>query len=123
MAWLLMKLKNFQKQLSVLLLIQSYGFCHVSHSLKPINFLDPLQVGLVRYKLMKIIEIFLLILDWIPGTPIPADIYLIYILQLGFYIHMIYATTYIETVRKDYFVQMLHHVLTLALLGYSFVLR
>lgn len=44
-------------------------------------------------------------------------------LQIGFYLHMMYATTYIETVRKDYLVQMIHHVITLALLTYSYSLR
>lgn len=62
-------------------------------------------------------------LGWRPGLPVPSDIYLGYVLQMGFYVHMIYATTYVETVRKDYAVQMIHHFLTLALLSYSLSLR
>ncbi|XP_003382832.1 PREDICTED: ceramide synthase 1-like [Amphimedon queenslandica] len=61
--------------------------------------------------------------DWIAGAFVPFDIYVGYIIQMGFYIHMMYATTYIETVRKDYAVQMLHHGLTLCLLGYSLCMR
>jgi ceramide synthetase len=60
---------------------------------------------------------------WIPGIQMPNDMYWVYMLEMGFYLHMMYATTYVETVRKDYVVQMLHHVLTLVLLLYSYSVR
>lgn len=43
--------------------------------------------------------------------------------QMGFYLHCMYATVYLETIRKDFAVMMTHHVLTLGLLLFSYVIR
>ena len=43
--------------------------------------------------------------------------------EIGFYLHSVYATVYLETIRKDFFVMMLHHVLTIGLLLFSYAVR
>jgi ceramide synthetase len=53
---------------------------------------------------------------------IPYDIKLLYFSECGFYMHSIYATLYMDTVKKDFAVMLIHHVLTivLMLMSYSF---
>ena len=43
--------------------------------------------------------------------------------QIAFYIHCAYATVFLETIRQDFVVLMLHHGLTISLLMYSFCVR
>ena len=43
--------------------------------------------------------------------------------ELGLYVHSIYATLFIEVIRRDFAVQLIHHVVTILLLGYSFSVR
>ena len=42
---------------------------------------------------------------------------------MGFYVHCVYASLFIETIRRDFAVLMIHHFLTLGLLGYSYSVR
>ncbi|KXJ13604.1 ceramide synthase 1 [Exaiptasia diaphana] len=54
---------------------------------------------------------------------IPSDIYILYVIQTGFYLHSIYATFFMDKWRKDSIVMILHHVLTICLLAFSFAIR
>jgi ceramide synthetase len=54
---------------------------------------------------------------------IPFDIKLIYIVECGFYIHSTYATLFMDARRKDFYVMIAHHVLTLMLISISYALR
>lgn len=60
---------------------------------------------------------------WHPGAPVDASLRWLYIIQIGFYMHCAYATVFLETIRKDFVVLMLHHVLTILLLVFSFGAR
>lgn len=63
------------------------------------------------------------LLDWNLNEPPPGDIYFMYMAQCGFYFHSLYATLFMDTWRKDSFVMMVHHVLTLMLISFSYSLR
>ena len=62
-------------------------------------------------------------LDWNVDDKIPGQIYLSYVIQLSWYIYGIYATLYVDVWRKDSHLMMLHHVVTLLLVGFSFAFR
>ena len=62
-------------------------------------------------------------LDWAPGMTVPPEIYWLFMFQMGFYVHCIYATLFVEVIRKDFAVMMIHHFLTLGLLSYSIGVR
>ncbi len=62
-------------------------------------------------------------LDWAPGMDVPPEVYWLYMFEMGFYVHAIYSTIFIEVIRKDFVVMMLHHFLTLGLLSYSIGVR
>ena len=42
---------------------------------------------------------------------------------MGLYLHSVYATIFVEDIRKDFAIQLIHHILTLSLLGYSHMIR
>lgn len=46
---------------------------------------------------------------WHPGQPVDLSLRWLYIVQIGFYIHSAYASVYLETIRTDFLVLMLHH--------------
>lgn len=54
---------------------------------------------------------------------VPTDIAIAYLLQCSFYGHSIYATVYMDTWRKDSVVMLLHHVVTLTLIAFSYAFR
>ncbi|PAA50536.1 hypothetical protein BOX15_Mlig020018g1 [Macrostomum lignano] len=54
---------------------------------------------------------------------VPSDIYWMYMLQLGFYVHSIIGTLYMDMWRKDSVMMLLHHGLTIFLLEFSFLVR
>ena len=54
---------------------------------------------------------------------VEPTLYWLYMMELGFYLHCIYGTTYMETIRRDYYVMITHHVITLLLLYFSYILR
>ncbi|NXE26060.1 CERS1 synthase, partial [Ardeotis kori] len=58
--------------------------------------------------------------DWKKGMDVPTDIAIAYLLQCSFYGHSIYATAYMDTWRKDSVVMLLHHVVTLTLIAFSY---
>ncbi|NXX22560.1 CERS1 synthase, partial [Podargus strigoides] len=58
--------------------------------------------------------------DWKKGMEVPTDIAIAYLLQCSFYGHSIYATAYMDTWRKDSVVMLLHHVVTLTLIAFSY---
>ncbi|XP_077997084.1 ceramide synthase 1-like [Glandiceps talaboti] len=61
--------------------------------------------------------------DWYYGLEIPSDIQLLYLYELGFYIHSVYATIYMDEIRSDFFLMLFHHFLTITLIGFSYVSR
>lgn len=54
---------------------------------------------------------------------VPMDIYMIYMVQISFYVHSLYATLCIDVWRKDSLVLMAHHVITSILLIFSLSTR
>ncbi|MGH0131901.1 UNVERIFIED_CONTAM: hypothetical protein FKN15_068444 [Acipenser sinensis] len=61
--------------------------------------------------------------DWKRGMAVPTDIAVAYLIQGSFYGHAIYATLHMDTWRKDSAVMLLHHVITLALITFSYAFR
>ncbi|NWH74571.1 CERS1 synthase, partial [Piaya cayana] len=61
--------------------------------------------------------------DWKKGMDVPTDIAIAYLMQSSFYGHSIYATAYMDTWRKDSVVMLLHHVVTLTLIAFSYAFR
>ncbi|NXA55742.1 CERS1 synthase, partial [Nothocercus julius] len=60
---------------------------------------------------------------WKKGMDVPTDIAIAYLLQCSFYGHAVYATAYMDTWRKDSVVMLLHHVVTLTLIAFSYAFR
>jgi ceramide synthetase len=54
---------------------------------------------------------------------VPTDIAIAYLIQGSFYGHSIYATVYMDDWRKDSTVMVVHHVVTLALITFSYAFR
>ncbi|XP_029002147.1 ceramide synthase 1 [Betta splendens] len=61
--------------------------------------------------------------NWERGLPVPADIAIAYLIQGSFYGHSIYATVYMDAWRKDSAVMVVHHIITLALISFSYAFR
>lgn len=61
--------------------------------------------------------------DWKSGMSVPADIAIAYLIQGSFYGHSIYATIYMDAWRKDSAVMVVHHIITLALICFSYAFR
>ncbi|XP_077869589.1 ceramide synthase 1-like [Saccoglossus kowalevskii] len=61
--------------------------------------------------------------DWSNGMEVPLDIYILFVYQCGFYVHSIYASIYVDVIRSDFCLIIAHHVLTIMLLAFSFVVR
>lgn len=62
-------------------------------------------------------------LDWEHDMKIDPGLHWLYMFEMGFYLHSLYATVYVETIRKDFVVLILHHILTVGLLFFSYVIR
>jgi sphingoid base N-stearoyltransferase len=54
---------------------------------------------------------------------IPTDIYWLYIVNFGYYLHSIYGTLLMDAWRKDSIMLLFHHFLTLFLLEFSFLIK
>jgi sphingoid base N-stearoyltransferase len=54
---------------------------------------------------------------------IPSDIYWIYMINFGYYMHNLYGTAFMDVKRKDTAMLLFHHVLTLFLLEFSFLVK
>ncbi|XP_064808370.1 ceramide synthase 1-like isoform X2 [Oncorhynchus masou masou] len=61
--------------------------------------------------------------EWKRGMTVPTDIAIAYLIQGSFYGHSIYATVYMDAWRKDSTVMVVHHVITLALITFSYAFR
>ncbi|XP_028299953.1 ceramide synthase 1 [Gouania willdenowi] len=61
--------------------------------------------------------------NWKSGMPVPIDIAIAYLIQGSFYGHSIYATLYMDAWRKDSAVMVVHHIITLALISFSYAFR
>ncbi|XP_017558087.1 ceramide synthase 1 [Pygocentrus nattereri] len=61
--------------------------------------------------------------NWKSGMSVPTDIAIAYLIQGSFYGHSIYATLYMDAWRKDSKVMLFHHVITLALITFSYAFR
>ena len=62
-------------------------------------------------------------LDFEVGMDVPADIYWVYMIQLGFYFHSIFASLFMDEVRRDFVAIIFHHVLTICLISFSLTIR
>ena len=60
---------------------------------------------------------------WLPTEPVGSSIYWLNMLEVGFYLHCLYAMVYLEPRRKDFVVMMLHHVLVIFALLTSYTFR
>lgn len=60
---------------------------------------------------------------WQPFMPVPGDIYWLYAVEGGFYFHSIYATLFMDMWRRDSVAMIIHHALTLTLIGFSYSIR
>lgn len=61
--------------------------------------------------------------DWELGMVVPDEIKFLYFIECGFYMHSLYATIFMDAWRKDFFVMILHHFLTMALIIASYATR
>nr|XP_015826784.2 ceramide synthase 1 [Nothobranchius furzeri] len=61
--------------------------------------------------------------NWKSGMAVPTDIAVAYLIQGSFYGHSIYATINMDTWRKDSAVMVVHHIITLALISFSYAFR
>jgi ceramide synthetase len=61
--------------------------------------------------------------DWETGMPVPADIKWFYFIECGFNFHAIYATLFMDSIKKDFFIMILHHFVTIALIFVSYSTR
>ena len=66
---------------------------------------------------------FVILTAWSADAVLEPSLYWLYMTQMGFYLHCSYASIYIETIRKDFVVLMIHHILTLGLLLFSYLVR
>ncbi|XP_036410707.1 ceramide synthase 1-like [Megalops cyprinoides] len=61
--------------------------------------------------------------DWKSGMAVPTDIAIAYLIQGSFYGHSIYASIYMDVWRRDSVVMVMHHIITLALITFSYAFR
>ncbi|KAI6656597.1 Ceramide synthase 1-like [Oopsacas minuta] len=57
------------------------------------------------------------------STIIAPDIFFVYVLQCGYYVHCAYANIALDVHRADFWALMLHHVVTLSLISFSYASR
>lgn len=68
-------------------------------------------------------DVMYILVAWTPHQSVEPALFWLYMTQMGFYLHCCYASIYIETIRKDFHVLMTHHILTLGLLLFSYIVR
>ncbi|CAF1139737.1 unnamed protein product [Adineta ricciae] len=78
---------------------------------------------LVKYRYNYFDEPYSVWDNWSAGMFVPFDIKILYFIQCGFYIHSIYATLYLDSKRKDFYIMILHHVITATLIFVSYAIR
>ena len=77
----------------------------------------------VLFDLDSIVEFALLLTGWYPAMEVPSLVYWAYAIQCSFYLHCFFATIFLDVWRKDSFMLIMHHVLTLNLIGFSYASR
>ncbi|XP_038045631.1 ceramide synthase 1-like [Patiria miniata] len=60
---------------------------------------------------------------WAPGMVVPPLIYWAYAIQCSFYLHCFFATIFLDVWRSDSIMLIVHHVLTLSLISFSYASR
>jgi len=60
---------------------------------------------------------------WTSTSEVPMEIYIAYLMQMSYYVHSVYGTIYMDQWRKDSIVMLIHHFLTMSLIGFSFAIR
>eukprot|EP01135_Chromosphaera_perkinsii_P004390 Nk52_evm41s279 gene=Nk52_evmTU41s279 len=60
---------------------------------------------------------------WSRGMYVEPKLYWLYMIQLGFYFHSIYATYFMDERRKDHYAMVIHHIVTIMLIGFSYCTR
>lgn len=60
---------------------------------------------------------------WSVGMEVSNDIYCLYLVHFAFYLHSVYATIFMDPWRKDSIAMLVHHALTMSLLGFSYAVR
>ncbi|KAM4707759.1 ceramide synthase 1 [Discoglossus pictus] len=60
---------------------------------------------------------------WKARVEVPRDIALAYLIQGSFYAHSIYATLYMDAWRKDSIVMVVHHLVAVTLITFSYAFR
>lgn len=54
---------------------------------------------------------------------VPTNIYVVYVAQISFYVHSLYATVFVDQWRRDSIVLIGHHIITALLLIFSLATR
>ena len=57
------------------------------------------------------------------STVVAPDVFYLYVLQCGYYVHCVYANIILDVHRTDFYALMLHHVVTLCLISFSYASR
>ena len=78
---------------------------------------------LSKYFIYHDVNVTCLFTGWYKGMPIPQDIYMLYVVEAGFYFHSIYATLFMDQWRRDSILMIMHHILTNLLIFFSFAIR
>ncbi|XP_053211651.1 ceramide synthase 1-like [Panonychus citri] len=61
--------------------------------------------------------------DYSMSLDVPKDVYAIYLIEISFYLHSLYATLFVDHWRRDTLVLMGHHIVTSLLLVFSLSIR
>ena len=69
------------------------------------------------------VSIAVLYVDWKAGVEVEPEIYWLYMFQIGFYTHFLFASIFINVKRKDFLMIVVHHLLTISLLSWSYGVR
>lgn len=64
-----------------------------------------------------------LYLGWYKGMPVSQDIYMLYVVEAGFYFHSVYATLFMDLWRRDSVLMIAHHIVANLLILFSFAMR
>eukprot|EP01135_Chromosphaera_perkinsii_P003540 Nk52_evm13s247 gene=Nk52_evmTU13s247 len=60
---------------------------------------------------------------WSRGMYVEPKLYWLYMIQLGFYFHSVYATYFMDERRNDHYAMVIHHIVTILLIGFSYCTR
>uniref|UniRef100_A0A0V0JAP9 Ceramide synthase 1 n=2 Tax=Schistocephalus solidus TaxID=70667 RepID=A0A0V0JAP9_SCHSO len=62
-------------------------------------------------------------LDQYFSHPMPTDLLILYWVQFSYYFSNVYMVQFLDTVKKDTGMMMIHHIVTLLLIGFSYLAR